>query len=216
METVREGAGDLTLRTGEFDTLKACINVDHIDENFLGPPLVDADWDAFCQAIYKGVEGNEWGELYHHYREMSKSAGAKKPSESQKAKALSAMKAAKDRGDEFYDLARKDNILGRNQTRLELWEENLKDPLRGESVSRLIVGSGLVTSRFHDLRPRGFRFGARVVGQTVVAKGLALSGHVGLCASARSLHALERARKVWAARRALFLPCQKEAGGGFK
>ena len=59
-------------------------------------------------------------------REMSKAAGAKKSSESQKAKALWAMKAAKDRGDEFDDLARKDNIY---QTRLEQWEEHLKDPI---------------------------------------------------------------------------------------
>ena len=39
------------------------------------------------------------------------------------------MKAAKDRREEFHDLARKDNILGRNETRLELWEEHLKDPI---------------------------------------------------------------------------------------
>ena len=50
---------------------------------------MDADWYAFCQAIYKGIEGKEWRELYFHHREMSKAAGAKKkPSESQKAKAL--------------------------------------------------------------------------------------------------------------------------------
>ena len=39
------------------------------------------------------------------------------------------MKAAKDREDEFYDLAHKANILGRKQTRLELWEEHHKDPI---------------------------------------------------------------------------------------
>ena len=39
------------------------------------------------------------------------------------------MKAAKDRGEEFYDPERKDKILGRNKTRLELWEEHLKDPI---------------------------------------------------------------------------------------
>ena len=68
-------------------------------------------------------------ELYHYYSEMNKAAGAKKPCESQKAKALWAMKAAQDRGDEFYDSARKENILGRKQTRLELWGEHLKDPI---------------------------------------------------------------------------------------
>ena len=65
---------------------------------------------------------------------LSKAVGvrlwvSKKTQEAQKAKALSAMKAAKDRREEFYDPARKDNILGRNQTRLELWEEHVKDPI---------------------------------------------------------------------------------------
>ena len=36
---------------------------------------------------------------------------------------------AKDRREDFYDPARKDNILGRKKTRLELWEEHLKDPI---------------------------------------------------------------------------------------
>ena len=39
------------------------------------------------------------------------------------------MKAAKDRKEEFFDPTRKDNILERNITRLELWEEHLKDPI---------------------------------------------------------------------------------------
>ena len=39
------------------------------------------------------------------------------------------LKAARDSGEEFYDPERKDSILGRNKTRLELLEEHLKDPL---------------------------------------------------------------------------------------
>ena len=62
-------------------------------------------------------------------RVMSRAVGVMKPQKAQKAKALWAMKAAKDRREEFYDPARKDNILGRNKTRLELWEEHLKDPI---------------------------------------------------------------------------------------
>ena len=65
----------------------------------------------------------------HQYRALSRAAGAKKPSESQKAKALWVLKAAKDRRDEFHGPARKGNILGRNQTPLELWEEHVKDPI---------------------------------------------------------------------------------------
>ena len=64
---------------------------------FFGPPLVDADWHAFYQANYEGIEGSEWEELFYPFRELSKAAGAKKTSESQRAKALWTMKAAKDR-----------------------------------------------------------------------------------------------------------------------
>ena len=60
---------------------------------------------------------------------MSKATGSKKPSESQKAKALCAMKAAWDRSEDCYDPARKEDILGRTRTRLVLWEEHLRDPI---------------------------------------------------------------------------------------
>ena len=50
---IREGADELTLRVEEVGTL------DHIEDDRWGPPLVDADWHAFCQAIYKGFEGEE-------------------------------------------------------------------------------------------------------------------------------------------------------------
>ena len=38
-------------------------------------------------------------------------------------------KGSQRQGDEFYDAPRKENILGRKHTRLELWEEYLKDPI---------------------------------------------------------------------------------------
>ena len=38
------------------------------------------------------------------------------------------MKAAMDAREEHYDPEREDSILGRNKTRLALWEEHLKDP----------------------------------------------------------------------------------------
>ena len=69
------------------------------------------------------------GRLYDNYKEVSRAARVKKPNESQKAKALWEMKAARDGGDDFYDPERKDKILGRSKTRLELWEEHLKDPI---------------------------------------------------------------------------------------
>ena len=39
------------------------------------------------------------------------------------------MKAGKDSEEEIYESARKDNILRRKKTRLELWEECFKDPI---------------------------------------------------------------------------------------
>ena len=45
----------------EVGTHGAFIDTEHIEFERWGPPLVDADWHAFCQAIYKGIEGDEWG-----------------------------------------------------------------------------------------------------------------------------------------------------------
>ena len=50
--------------------------------------LADADWYAFCQALYKGTEGEDCEEMYESYKEMSKAVEVKKPQEGQKAKAL--------------------------------------------------------------------------------------------------------------------------------
>ena len=124
--TVREEADELTLRADEVGTQRAFINTEHIEFERWGPPLVHADWHAFCQAIYKG---DEWEELYYDVRELSQAAGAKKPSESQKAKALWAMKIAWDRSEEYYDPVCKEDILGRTKNTSEIVEEHLKDPI---------------------------------------------------------------------------------------
>ena len=77
------------------------------------PPLGDADWYAFCQALYKGIEGKDREEMYDSYKAMSKALGVNKPQEAQKARALWAMKAAKDRKEEFHDPAREEDIFGK-------------------------------------------------------------------------------------------------------
>ena len=92
------------------------------------PPLVDGDWFAFCQASCKGIEGEDWEEMCDSYKVLSKAVGVRKPQETQKAKALWAMKAAKDRKEEFYDPAREEDISKRKKTRLEFWEEHLNYP----------------------------------------------------------------------------------------
>ena len=63
------------------------------------------------------------------YKEMSRAVEVRKPQEAQKARALWKMKAAKDSGEEYYDPTREVGIKGRNETRLALWEEPLKDPI---------------------------------------------------------------------------------------
>ena len=111
---IRGGADELTLRAEEVGTLEACINVDHTEFERGGPPMVDTDWHAFCRAKYMGIEGDEWRELYCHYREMSRAIGAKTPSE---LKAKSPLGNESSQGQEggYYDPARQDNILGMEQ-----------------------------------------------------------------------------------------------------
>ena len=181
----------------------------------MGPLLVDADWYAFCQSLYKGIDGDCWEEMYFSYREMSRAVGVKKPQEAQKAKALWKMKVAKDAGEEWTPRV-KTNIRGRNETRLALWEEHLKDPIVGLDKTLLcveVIGSSLLLNRgCDDLRPCRFVSGSRVVGQTSVGKGLAFSGRVGQCAATHSFHAVEHPGEVWAAWRAFLLFDSEEAG----
>ena len=150
--TVRESPDELALRVEEVDTSKALIDVNHIEPERCGPPLVDADWYGFFQALYKGIEGKDWEDMCDSCKVMSKAMGQKKLQEDQKAKALWAVKAAKDRREEFYDPARKDNILGRKRD----WScgKHLKDPnvaldkaLKCVEDQNLQLARGLVEAR---------------------------------------------------------------------
>ena len=73
---IRERAGEFTSRADKVGTQRADINMKHIEVQRWRPPLVDADWHAFCQAVYRGIEGKEWDELHYHCRELSQAAGA--------------------------------------------------------------------------------------------------------------------------------------------
>ena len=74
---------------------------------------MDEDWHAFCLAIYLRIEGQDWETMYYDYKELHQTVGMKKSGESQKAKALWAMKAATDREEQFYDPVHQKDILGR-------------------------------------------------------------------------------------------------------
>ena len=45
----------------------------------MGPPLVDADWHAACQAIDKVDEGTECEHLYYNFVETNKEVNARNP-----------------------------------------------------------------------------------------------------------------------------------------
>ena len=111
---IRESLEDLTLRANEVGTWKSCINVDHIAKERWGRPLVDADWHAFCQAIYKGIQGGDWEELNDWLqRNGAGQRGLRSHRRPKKQKPFGKMEAAKDAGEEYYDPNRKDNIFER-------------------------------------------------------------------------------------------------------
>ena len=60
---VRESPGELTSRAEEVGTSRALTDVNHVEPERCGPPLVDTDWYAFCQALYKRIEGENWEEI---------------------------------------------------------------------------------------------------------------------------------------------------------
>ena len=121
------GPWELKLRAEEAGTPKSCTNVDHIAQERWRPPLVDADRHArrSTQVLKEKIGRNCTSTSKKLVRRLVSRSQMKTP----KADALWRMKAAKDRRDDFYDPERKDNILERDETRLKLWEEHLKDPI---------------------------------------------------------------------------------------
>ena len=61
---VSESPYEVTSRAEEVGTSKALIDVNHIEPERWCLPLVDADWYAFCQALYKGIEGEDREEMH--------------------------------------------------------------------------------------------------------------------------------------------------------
>ena len=53
---IRDGAGELTLRAEEEGARRTFIDTTHVKDHRWESPLVDADWHAFCQAMYE-IEG---------------------------------------------------------------------------------------------------------------------------------------------------------------
>ena len=107
---------------------KALINVDHIEKERWGPPLVDYDWYAFCQALYKGIEGEDWGEMYAAYKEMSRAMGGEEATGGPQSK----NPLENDGGQGCRRrILRPVKTVSKEETRhhVALWEEHLKDPI---------------------------------------------------------------------------------------
>ena len=83
---VREVVDDLTRRRGEECVPHLFINTIHVSRSW-EPPLVDEDWHAVCQAIYKGIKGKAWENLYKCV-EIGRAANIRQPSTSRKDKTL--------------------------------------------------------------------------------------------------------------------------------
>ena len=109
-----------------------------------------------------------------------------------KQEALWAMKAAKDREEEYYDPARKDENSGRAPQRPNHSFGQSSEVPR-ESLLGLYSGSKrCVKGRVNcnGLQLCGHRNFAKDVGKAVLGRRLALLGPVGQCASAHSVHLL--------------------------
>ena len=73
--TVRESPDELTLRAEEVGISKAYIDVDHLNRKNGVLPWLMLTGMPFCQALYKGIEGKDWEEMYDSYKVMSKAVG---------------------------------------------------------------------------------------------------------------------------------------------
>ena len=117
------------------------------------------------------------------------------------------MKAVRDRSEEFCDPARKEDISGRTKTRLELWEEHLKDPMAALAKAlECLENPTRVGIWFHSLSlPAcvvavasslvGARIFSKDVARAHLGRRLAFCGPTGCCGFAHNVWRLERKRK---------------------
>ena len=124
------------------------------------------------------------------------------------------MKAATDAGEEYYDPTREDNIKRRNETRLALWEEHLRDPTVAlDKALKCVENSVLkVSAQALEVRsPNGCCWlPSKLGGEAYLGGRLVLLGFDGYCVFTHSTHGVECVREVWA-RCAPFLHDSEEA-----
>ena len=67
---IREGADELILRVQEEGVLRTFSDTLNEGDQRWGPPPVDADWHAFCQANFQGIEGSEREAVFYRYNDL--------------------------------------------------------------------------------------------------------------------------------------------------
>ena len=89
-----------------------------------GPPLVDKEWRAICQAIYQGVEGAELENLHYNFVELNKEVNVRN---TWKCRAITIwkMRDAGERCDTYYDQTYANNEPG-EAVRPDLWNAHLR------------------------------------------------------------------------------------------
>ena len=124
---VRESPDDLTLRAEEVHTSNALIDVNHIEPGSWSPPLVDADWYAFCQALYKGIEGEDWEDMYDSHKVMSR-CGSEEAAGGSEGKSLMGRKSSQRQ--------KRKSLMIRLAERT-FWEDIKRDCICGNSTSKI-------------------------------------------------------------------------------
>ena len=181
---IRQGADESTLRADEVGTQLAFIDTEHIEFERIG--MLSAKQST-----------KELGWKNGKSCIVTTEIGAKKPSESQKAKGFWAMQAAWDGC----------GILGRTKTRLELWEEHLEDPIvalakalgclenpfEGEHlVSQFVVAN---LCRRNGMQHRWREDLTKDVRSSLLGRRLALPGSMGRCAFGHIIQLLGMSEK---------------------
>ena len=71
---------ELRCSRGEEGVLRTFIDTTNVEDSW-GPPLLDEDWHAVFQAIYRCVDGSgNWRRLYYKFVEMNKAVNVRHPS----------------------------------------------------------------------------------------------------------------------------------------
>ena len=100
---------------------------------------MDEDWHAVCQAIFYGIEGQEWEHVYH--KSVIRAPVAR-------PRLFGKTREAKANGDEYYDRGRRRQIESRAALRQAMWEQHLQSLVSAleEALRRREAGGGRTES----------------------------------------------------------------------